>query len=162
MNATATMPAPFVFDKDYHNVEQVRPFYAGYLLRLAQLNAEGQYPYNDSFRDRIPSLATTDPKNEDTAIYLLQTMHSLDALAATLSAFVTGGGVTPDGLAPGAVWRGTVAEYGFYMGGTGWKTTPDARLMRDTRGRLIIIEKGKRNGRYASDKVLIQKNGVTH
>ena len=137
---------PFVFDKDYRNNEQVRPFFAEYSAVRAELDAAGEYPYNDSFRGRIPSLAAADGKNEDTAIYLLQTMHGLDAVAVRKADFLAGGGVDAYSIEPGKPVRGTVVVYGFYVGGTGWKEYEDARLVRDVRNRLLIIPKGKRNG----------------
>lgn len=143
----AAEPAePFVFDKDYRNNEQVRPFFAEYSAVRAELDAAGEYPYNDSFRGRIPSLAATDGKNEDTAIYLLQTMHGLDAVAVRKADFLAGGGVDAYSIEQGKPVRGTVVNYSLYMGGTGWKEYEDARLVRDVRNRLLLIPKGKRNG----------------
>ena len=147
---------PFVFDQNYHNVEQVRPFFAEYSAVRAEIDGDGDYSYNDSFKGCIPTLAATDDKNEDTAIYLLQTMHQLDALAVRKADFLASGGVDASSIERGKTVRGTVAVYGFYMGGTGWREYEDARLTRNEHDRLVIIPKGKRNGRVPLGAVMIR------
>lgn len=147
---------PFVFDKDYRNDEQVRPYMADFLRVHDEIEAAGQYPYNDSFKGRIPSLAGTDSKNEDTAIYMLQNLRRLDIEAATRAEFVEAGGrkVTADDIAPGQTLRGTVVHSGFYVGGTGWEVHEDVRLRvrvyPNGNRSLEFVEKGKRNGSLIS------------
>ncbi len=148
---TASSTEPFVFDGDFKNNEQVRPFFAEYSVVRAELVAAGEYPYDDSFKGRIPSLAGATDRDEDTAIYLLQTMHALDALAVRKADFLAGGGVSVETVNIGETVRGTVACYGFYVGGTGWREYEDARLTRDKHGRIIVRPRGKRNGFLLSE-----------
>ena len=153
---------PFVFNKDYRNVEQVRPFFAEYSAVRAEIDGAGDYSYNDSFKGRIPALATTDDKNEDTAIYLLQTMHQLDPHRARVAEFLADGAVDAESLKPGQTVRGTVIAHSFYTNGTGWTEYRDARLGRDAKGRLTVIPKGKRNPRSIGGAALVHvagKNG---
>lgn len=139
---TLTTITPFTWDKSYDNNEQVRPYYAAYLARRAELEAAGRYPYNDDFKGHIPGI---EGDREDTAIYMLQTMHSLDEMRAQVSAFRDAGGVVPDVPETGSL-RGDVAVWGWYSGGTGFKILRDVRLVRHPHGRgLAYIPKGKRN-----------------
>ena len=137
---------PFVFDGDYENSEQVRPFFAEYSAARDGLDAAGEYPYSYSFRSRIPSLANTDVQNKDMAIYLLQRMRDIDALAASKAGFLAGGGVDAHSIEQDKTVRGTVVVYGVHVGGASWKEYEDARLVRDEWDRLFITPKGKRNG----------------
>ena len=59
----------WTFSKDYKDLEQVGEFYPAYLAVYESLRAAGEYPYNDSFKGRIPGI---EGPQEDTAIYLLQ------------------------------------------------------------------------------------------
>lgn len=154
---SADAPAPFVFDKNYDNHEQVRPYMDDFNRVYDELVESGRYPYNDSFRGRIPSLGDVDSKNEDTAIYMLQTLRTLDEEAKKRDAFLESGGrkVTVEDLADGQVLRGTVVKAGFYMGGTGWSVHENIRLRVHTypngRRELTYVEKGKRNGHSLGD-----------
>jgi hypothetical protein len=145
-------PAPFVWDRSYDNNEQVRPYFAGYLAVRAEMDALGKYPYDDDFLGKIPGL---EGPNEATGIYMLQTMHRLDEVAVKVSDFKEAGGVDGDSIEDGRVYRGTVAVYGFYSGGTGYHEYPGARLAKDGRGRLVMTEKKKRNGVHLHGTVMI-------
>lgn len=153
----AAPSAPFVFDRDYNNHEQVRPYMDDFNRVYDEIVASGRYTYNDSFKGRIPSLAGTDSKNEDTAIYMCQTLRTLDDEAVKRQEFLASGGrkVTADDLTPGEVLRGTVVKSGFYMGGTGWQVHDDVRVRvrsyPNGRRELEYVEKGKRNGHGLGD-----------
>ncbi|WP_156251010.1 hypothetical protein [Pseudactinotalea terrae] len=155
-DVTLTADGPFRFDRDYKNVEQVRPYMDAFLARYDELAQAGQYPYNDSFRGHIPGIEGPD---EDTAIYLLQRLRDRDRLDAQREEFIAAGGfeVTVTDLAPGQVLRGTVVHCGYFMGGTGWQQFESARL-RAQNGSLTVIEKGKRNGQWLHGKVLIRED----
>lgn len=129
LTAPASAPAPFVFDRDYGNYEQVRPYFAEYCAVLAELENAGQYPYNNSFKGRVPSLAGASDKDEDTAIYMLQSMHSRDDMDRKVAQFAADGGYDVEEL-DGSERRGTIAKYGFYVGGTGWEVLEDVRVKR--------------------------------
>src|SRR3954469_24020651 len=113
----------FVFDKNYRNDEQVRPYMEAFLAVYTEVEAAGNgTAYNDSFRGLIPAIAGDD---EDTAIYLLQTLRRLDQLAVQIEEFLADGGEEVTTL--DKVRRGTVVHVGFYMGGTGWTQWDEAR-----------------------------------
>lgn len=157
--AAETTARPFTFDRNYDNTEQVRPYYADYAAVRAEMDAAGRYPYNDDFKGRIASLAGTDDREEDSAIYLLQRMHELDALTVKIADFLASGGVRADDLQEGEIRRGTVVHYGFYMGGTGWQQWEGARLLRTSRG-LAVLPKGKRTYGHSltEGRVLVKVN----
>jgi hypothetical protein len=112
---------PFHFDGNYKNTEQVRPYLADFMV----LKQAGTF-YNAHFKGKIPGLAGTDSKNEDTAIYLLQTLADLEALTERTEAFLANGGYRLSDQAPAT--RGTLVHTGFYMGGTGWSETKSATV----------------------------------
>ena len=143
LDAPEVLP-PFVWDNDYDNNEQVRPYYAGYKAVYDEMAARGAYPYNDEFKGKIPGL---EGPNEDTGIYLLQTMRSLDEVKSNVSDFRAAGGVDSDTLEPGQEYRGTVAAHSWYSGGTGWKTFESTRFAYTPAGGLLFKEPGQRNWR---------------
>lgn len=64
-----TTTKTFEFNKNYNDLAQVEQYLPAFLKRLAELEAAGEYRYNDSFKGTIPGIQGED---EDTAIYLLQ------------------------------------------------------------------------------------------
>ncbi|GAB2699220.1 hypothetical protein BKA24_001770 [Microbacterium marinum] len=160
---TATTLAPFTaagWLQMSHEEQRdlVRPFYGEYKARRAELDRAGRYAYNADFKGHLPSLnpattGTTD-KDEDTAIYLLQTLHTWTLEQEKLAAFIARGArplaaedVDPAAPAP----RGTVAVIGRYSGGaTGYHVYEDVRIVRTGfRGhRLAGIPKGRRTNGY--------------
>lgn len=157
--------APFAFDRNYGNHEQVRPYMDDFNRVYEEIESTGAYTYNDSFKGRIPSLAGIDSKTEDTAIYMLQNLRRLDEDAAKRHEFLESGGrkVSVNDLADGQVLRGTVVKSGFYMGGTGWAVHENIRLRAHThpsgRRELVYVEKGKRNGNSLGDGDIYFREG---
>lgn len=90
-----TTPAPFIFDKDYRNLNQVAHLWDTYESRHQELVAAGRYPYNADFKGKIAGLVADD-KNEDTAIYLLQTMRHIREFDAEVQALKDAGYAEPD------------------------------------------------------------------
>ena len=166
-----TAPAkPFMFDNDYFNAEQVRPFFAEYSAVRAAIDAEysaaradldaaGKYPYTDSFRGQDPSPAGTDDQHEDTAIYLLQRLLELDALAVHKADFIAAGGVDAHVIEPGKTVRGIVVVYGVDSHGASWMEYEDARLVRDRRDRIFITPQGQRNGILIHGPAMVHIDG---
>lgn len=142
----------FTFDGNYRNTEQVVPFMADYLDAYANLRLAGQYPYNDSFKG-MPALAGRD---EDTAIYLMQGLRALAVLGERVEAARCDGFV--EGVATDTPVRyAEVIHYGWYMGGTGWQSWKDARLVR-FHSSPFVIPKGRRtNGHLLSGCVLVKE-----
>ena len=65
----------WTFDKNYHNLAQIEPFWDAYKRRYAEIVADGEYPYNASFVGHIgfePGHSDGKSAPEDTAIYLCQ------------------------------------------------------------------------------------------
>lgn len=154
-------PAPFEFDGNYKNHEQVRPYMDDFLRVFASFDPDLKFAYNDQFKGRIPGIA--DGPSEDTGIYLLQTLKSLDELAVQVEKFKAEGGrvVTADDVGD-KVLRGTVVFTGFYVGGTGWREFRQARLLRQRRaggelGFLCVLPKGKRTNGYLAEGTVLLK-----
>lgn len=150
----------YVFDRNYRDTEQVRPFLADFLAVHAEIIAAGAYPYNDSFRGRIPGLAGADRKSEDAAIYMLQTLKETDALAVKVAAAVADG-CEPMAEAPLEPMKcERIIQYGWYVGGTGWAEWNGARLVAfmDNPRSLAVLPKGKRTrGHLLAGKVLVKR-----
>ena len=146
MSTTTASAAVFTFDKDYDNYAQIAPLYPAYTARLRELDTAGQYPYNDSFRGHLGVEAGED---EDTAIYLCQGLTHLHETALSVNEFIDAGGrfLTDDDRPAGLI---TVAQFGWYMGGTGFRVNEDVRLMyRAGQNRpYMLLPKGKRTRGY--------------
>lgn len=127
---TGGEPEPFVWDRSYHNLDQVKPYRAGYDAVYAELKAADKYPYNESFKGRIPGLAGS--SNEDTGIYMLQVARDLDDDLAKRATFEAEGGVPVEDLdlAEGVEVRGTLVLCGQYSHGRGWQPVGPVRLQR--------------------------------
>lgn len=145
----------FVFDGDYGNREQVRPYIDSYKTVRAALDAAHQYPYNDLFKGRIAGIQGG---SEDTAIYMLQTMYQRDLDMQRVAEF---SGTPVSELdaewAPGEMRRGTVMRYGWYMGGTGVEVIENVRVTRFRSKEYLVVRKGKRNGRFMGAEQLMFK-----
>jgi len=126
--------APFKFDKDFHNHEQVRHLMPAYQRRYDELLAAKQYPYNDSFKGYLGADFAS-PPDEDAAIYLCQRLRRLDDLAVRVTA-ARAEGFEPVKKVDGPI-RGSVIHYGFYMGGRGFRRWDDVRLVAG-RGFLAV------------------------
>lgn len=143
----------WTWNKDYKDLSQVEPFWPAYKAVFDELEALGQYPYNDSFKGRIPGIEGPD---EDRAIYMLQTLRDVRAMEAKVAQCREQGwiDVTPADLTSTPQRFAKVAQYAFYMGGTGFQQWDGARLhLHGTSVRLL--PKGARtNGLMLSGKLL--------
>lgn len=135
-----TIAPTFVWNRCYDDHEQVRPYMEQFLAIHSEITAAGAYPYNDSFKGRIDGVAGS--ANEDTAIYMLQNLKSLDELDGQVADFIADGGCTlaDSGLEEDRIYRGTVVRYGFYVGGSGWQQHDAVRF-------LIRYREDRREGR---------------
>src|SRR5450631_1726725 len=114
----------FTFDKNYKNLEQVRPLMPAFLARYDEIQQAGRYPYNDDFTGYLG--ITGDEKAEKTAIYLCQSLRRLDAIAWKVR------NALADGYKADPAGRGkcsSIIHYGWEMGGSGWNEYRDARLV---------------------------------
>jgi len=136
----------FVFNKDYSDKEQVREFLPAFSAIREDMQAQGKYPYNDSFKGCIPGI---EGPNEDTAIYLLQNLCHIEEEQRRIAALYADGFELLEALSARmrfssvALWR-----EGHYVGGTGQLTVyDDARVDPDLFGKpRAVLPKGKRNG----------------
>ncbi|MHB1783516.1 MAG: hypothetical protein ACYCTE_12690 [Acidimicrobiales bacterium] len=131
----------FRFDRNYENSEQVRHLMPAYLRRYESLRADGEYPYNDSFKGHLGLTADSD---EDTAIYLCQTLRRLDEDRALIVAALAEGFQPIEYDAVAGPIRGSVIEHSFYVGGTGFRRWDDVRRVRSGRNGLAVLAKGAR------------------
>ncbi|MGW8431451.1 hypothetical protein ACWGJ9_10205 [Curtobacterium citreum] len=153
----STPAKPFVFDKNYDNYEQVRPYFTDYENLRVELEDAGKYPYDASFKGKLPSLAGTTDKDETTAIYMLQQMYSRDQMDREVRSFTAFGGRDVEKIV--GEQRGDLATYGFYVGGTGWSVIKDARVKREN-GRTLVKEPRQKNWReLGSGKALFKPVG---
>lgn len=143
---TQTEVSPFVWDRDYKNTEQVRPYMADFLTIYRDI--EGT-KYNALFKGQIPGLANS--AHEDTGIYLLQTLADLDRLKETIEAFLSAGGYRLSDKLPGPTERGTLVHVGFCMKGTGWAKTENVIVTVDERNRVLCKAPRQRNWRTHHD-----------
>ena len=111
----------FVWDKDYDNTEQVRPYLADFMA----LKNDGTH-YNADFEGKIPGLIGS--IHEKTGIYLLQTLADLEKLKEKTQSFIESGGYRLSDRLPKETERGTLVHTGFYMGGTGWSQHQNAKV----------------------------------
>lgn len=150
-------PTPFVFDKNYDNYEQVRPYYADYENFRVELEDAGKYPYDEAFKGKLESLAGTSDKDETTAIYMLQQMHSREQMNREVRAFTATGGRDVEQIV--GEQRGDLAMYGYYVGDTGWRVIEGARVKRED-GRTYYKEFRQRDWRLVgAGKVLFKPVG---
>lgn len=130
-------------------------FFPTYMAVYEEITAAGHYPYDSSFKGRIPGI--TGP-SEDTAIYLLQGTRHLRELQVQIDAALADGCEPLDSLDVETKFS-RVIHYGFYMGGTGWQEWKNARLIPHDSGSIkAVLPKGKRtHGHYVSGKVLVKR-----
>ena len=155
----------WAWSSDYRDLSQVEEFYPAYLAVYEELRAEGQYPYNDSFKGRIPGIAGP---REHTAIYLLQTLRHLHETEATLTEHRAAGwrDFDPARLARGPVRFAGVAEYAIYhagssatgltAGGSGWREWANARLTRYHASMMVLPGRNRTNGHIVSGKLIVK------
>lgn len=153
-----TGQGPWTFNRDYKDTEQVRTFLADFLTAYHDITRRGEYPYNTSFKGRIPGLANATNKNEDAAIYLLHTLKRLDEIKARVGAAL-GEGFQPLDSVTEPRRYARVVEYGFYMEGTGWREWTAARVVPYGRHGRMILAKGKRtNGHIPTGRLLVAEH----
>ncbi len=159
---STTTTTTFRFNKDYKDLDQVAQFLPAFLDVYTDIVATGRYTYNDSFRGRIVGLDAATPKDEDTAIYMLQTLKNIRELEAKVESCLADGyaPVDSDSLTTTTKFH-KIVEYGFYMGGTGWREWTEARLVPSSKpagGWLTVLPKGKRtHGHLINGKVLVKR-----
>lgn len=146
----------WTWNKDYKDLSQVEEFYPAYMAVYSKIVAAGQYPYNDSFTGRISGIVGPD---EGRAIYMLQTLRSVREMEAKVTEHLADGWreLKDDELESGPVRYSGIAEYAFYMGGTGWYEWSDARLrLYGQSSTMVLPGRNRSNGHLITGKILVK------
>lgn len=148
---------PFTFNKNYKDRSQIAEFFDDFAAIHAEILAAGQYPNNSRFKGRIPGLAASTDKDEDSAIYMLQTELSLREMEAKVAACLATGFEAIDRAPDETTKFAVIVCYGFYVSGTGWVEWHNARFLRHS-GSDVVLPKGKRtHGTIALGKLLVKR-----
>lgn len=131
----------FEFNKDYKDLLQVEHLWADYWKRFTELESAGRYPYNKSFEGHIPGAVGGD---EGAAIYLLQKLRHVREDTAKLTEFIASGAREVTELDCSEMLRGTVAEFGWYMDGTGFRVRDNVRIVARNGRPYAALPKGAR------------------
>lgn len=145
----------WTWNNNYRDLTQVERFYPAYLARFEQLQAAGKYPYNASFRGHVSGIEGPD---EDRAIYMLQTLRGVREVESTVAIHRAAGwrDMDPAELHSGPVRFAGVAEYGFYMGGTGFREWSNARLTMFHSSMMLLPGRNRTNGQLVTSKVIVK------
>ena len=127
----------WTWNKNYDDLEQVAEFYPAYLTRYHELEAAGQYPYNDSFKGHIPGI---EGPREDTAIYLLQGLRRQRAMNERITGWLAEGFEPVDSLAAVRKFPRVILYRADRSGE--WHEYTDARLVPETNPRQAEITGG--------------------
>lgn len=154
----------FTFNRDYHDLEQVREWLPRFREVLAEIESAGQYRYNDSFRGRIPGI---EGPCEETAIYLLQKLERAEENRLRIEQALADGCEpieTVDRIQKFS--RVIVYDDQDRMRGPIWQEWEDARILPETNPNLcrvgepsVVLPKGKRTHghRVNGRKVLVKR-----
>lgn len=163
----------FRFNGNLKDIEQVAKYLPAFEAVLAELEAAGQYRYNDAFKGRIPAIANTAQRgpnvgtHEETAIYLLQKLERARRLAEKVAALEAEGYVHVEYVDGVTRYRRVIFYSDPYQSFRGeWQEWADARLLPEERpmrdgefGNFIhgVLPKGKRTHGVTRDgrKVLV-------
>lgn len=158
--------AGYRFNKDYNDLEQVAEYLPAFLARLAALESAGQYRYNDSFKGHVPGIEGPD---EDTAIYLLQSLERQQEQDAKVAALLADGYEYVTSVTE-PVRCAHVVLYAERCNSSLWAEYHDARLVPSPYGRnnyadvpddypYGVLPKGKRtNGHMISGRRVLVKS----
>lgn len=136
--------AAFRWNGDYDDFAQVEPFYPAFVRRLRELEAGGQYRFNDSFKGHVG----VDGPDEDTAIYLLQGLERQRQLDVRIAQRLADGHEWIDALDTTVKCHHVALVPTGHMGGE-WATYNDARIVPDDGKPYAVLPKGKRTNGHA-------------
>lgn len=140
----------FTFNKNYKDLEQVAEFLPAFNAAYAEGTAAGRYPYNDSFKGRVPGIGGED---EDTAIYLLQGLRRQIERDAKVSSYLANGYERIEHVNGTERFKAVVLYDDLHGGGRRgvWFEFASARVVAEAQVKATgapghIVPKGKRNG----------------
>jgi hypothetical protein len=131
----------FTFNKSYKDLTQVEPFYAEF--KKIKDNLDG-YAYNDCFKGKIAEIAGD---NEDTAIYLLQSLDTEKTRQAKIAELEQNGYTRIKPEAGGMTKFESVVKIGNNYSRGGVDEYPKARIWF-AEGSMYIVPKGNRTRGY--------------
>lgn len=147
----------FTFNNNYKDKEQVRQFMPRFIELREAMAAAGQYPYNSCFVGKIPG---AEGPNEETAIYLLQCLYSIEAEQRAMAQLRTELEPLTELAETQKFSRIVAYEAGHYVGGTGRRQSfEDARIVPRDGKPYVVLPKGKRTKGYriAGAEVLVKR-----
>lgn len=147
-----TMDTAWRFNRQYGDLSQVEQFLPAFLVVLAEIEAAGQYRYNDSFKGRIPGI---EGAGEDTAIYLLQGLEAQRRQDDRVAALLDDGYEHLSRLEETRKYAHVVLYPTTRMGGA-WAEYRDARLVANGSRPYAVLPKGKRtNGHLVAGRAVL-------
>lgn len=154
----------WTFNKNYKDWDQVDEFYDEFTRLYEEMKDNNIYPYNANFKGKIPGIKDSD--DEDSAIYLLQSIRHLDEHKARVEAKLEGMRVLTDEEKDNIVFgkkvrfARVVAFTTLERGERNHKILDEEkpRLTRAHWGSLALMQKGKRTRGIELDGV----NGLTN
>jgi hypothetical protein len=153
----------FQFNGDYNDLEQVAEFLPEFEAILAEIEAAGQYRYNDSFKGRIPGIANTEKRgpnvgtHEEAAIYLLQGLERARRQAETVELLIADDCEWLDALDREARYALVVLVPTRRMGGE-WQEFEDARIVpRDGKPYGVLPKGARTRGTLIMDRKVLVK-----
>lgn len=142
--AQATSATPFAWNNSYDDTEQMRPYLDDFNRLHDELEAAGKYPYNDSFKGKIPGVMDApNPRHEDTGIYMLQRLRDQDEITRKEQQFLNSDGFELDLSQPFEHGPGTLVITRFYSGGTGYSERKVSKVKIDTEKRRVLFKEAR-------------------
>jgi len=163
---TPEASAPFVYNKNFYDLEQVRPLMADFLRVYGELEQPGSgWVYNEDFKGKIPGLQGASEADERDVIIMLQNLRKLDVVREQVDAFRDAGGreVTIDDIPDGQELHGTVVLQRLRQQDPTYAVFENARLRRCRRtGGLEYVEEGELTGHpiFTGDVMICETPGT--
>lgn len=137
--------AAWAFNKDFHDYEQIAPFWDAYMARFHELESAGRYPYNDDFRGCLGGTWATE-RDEDTAVYLCQKRRHILDDEAKVAAAIAEGGFVPIERVDAPLKCASVIYYKFENEETGFKRWDNVRLVPGLTGMAVMMPRARTRG----------------
>jgi hypothetical protein len=143
----------------YDDLGQVEEFYPAYLAVLEQMRAAGEFPYNDSFRGRVPGI---EGPRENTAIYLLQSLRHVRDMEAKVAGYRAAGwrDFDPAEIREVPLRFAGIVEYGQCVGGSGWQEWGSAKLAQAGRSVMVLPGRNRTNGHIVAGRLMVRDRGA--
>ena len=155
----------YTFNGNYNDLEQVAQFIGDFAKVHAEIITSGQYPYNASFRGRIPgdfnreSRRNVEGDHEDAAIYLLQGLLRAWEQEAKITDLLAEGYECLEALDDEERFANVVLHPTRHRMGGEWAEYESARVVPEDGRPHGVLPKGKRTRGYlvAGRRVLVRR-----